>query len=145
MRDRRLPIFGWNCDLPNTVWIFLHGQFFSVPVIYFRISRLQCTLTEVRGLTKITNKECLRCIGGPFPVYYVVVCVDIESEFLSSLIRMSLCSMGGGGGIALTLLNCSRLPSDSLMADIQSCALLNRFFKDSLNGDSHGSSLITPA
>jgi hypothetical protein len=31
-----------------------------------------------------------------------------------------------------------------LIAVIQSCALLKRCFKDSLNGDSHGSSLITP-
>lgn len=46
---------------------------------------------------------------------------------------------------ALTLLNFSRPPSDLSMADIQSCALLKRCFKESLNGDSHGSSLITPA
>jgi hypothetical protein len=98
MRNRRFPILGWNCDLPHTVCIFLHGHFFPVPVIYCRISRLQCTLTEVRGLTKITNKECLRCIGGPFPVCYVVVCVDIESELLKPLIRMSLCSIGRGRG-----------------------------------------------
>ena len=52
----------------------------------------------MRVLTKITNKECFRCIGGPFPVYYVVVCVDIESELLESLIRMSLCSIGVGRG-----------------------------------------------
>lgn len=100
MRNRRLPIFGWNCDLPNTVWIFLHGQFFSVPVIYYRISRLQFTLTEVRALTKITNKECFRCIGSPFPVCYVVVCVDVESKLLKSLINNEFMfdRRGEGGG-----------------------------------------------
>lgn len=95
---RRLSILGWNRNLPHTVYIFLHGHFFPVPVIYYRISILQCTLTEVRGLTEITNKECLRCIGSPFPVCYVVVCIDIESELLNSLIIMRLYSVEGGEG-----------------------------------------------
>lgn len=33
MRDGRLPVLGWNCDLPYTVCILLHGHFFPVPVI----------------------------------------------------------------------------------------------------------------
>lgn len=93
MWNRRLPILGWNCDLPYTIWILLHGKFFPVPVIYHHVSRLQCTLTEVSGLTKITSKECLCCIGSPFPVCNIVACVDIESKLLKSLIRMSLCSI----------------------------------------------------
>jgi len=35
--------------------------------------------------TEITNKECLRCIGRPFPIGNVVVAIHIEAEFLGAL------------------------------------------------------------
>lgn len=92
---------------------------------------------------EFTNKECLCCIWRPLPVCDVVLGVHVEAESLCALRCESVWAHSTLRGPP-TLLNFSNPPSVSLIVAIQSCAFLYLCRRDSLKGESHGSSLITP-
>lgn len=145
MRDSWLAILSWQNDLPDTERILLHWHILSVPLVCVGLAYVRYAQTQGERLTEVTNKECLGRIWSPFTVCDVVVLVDIEAELLGSLVAVvNIRPKFVGGRYELTLLNFSSPPSVSSIFWIQSCALLNRCLSASLNGDSQGSSLITP-
>jgi hypothetical protein len=98
--------------------------------------------------TKVTDEIRGDGIRGPFSVCDVVICVDVEAEFLDTLHECCQKTLDTrlerDQGEIRTLLNFSSPPSVLSIVVIHSWALLKRFLRDSLNGESHGSSLTTP-
>ena len=110
-------------------------------------SRSAVIRTEVPGkLTEFAKEIGGLRVGSPFSVEDVVLAVYIETKLLDALGGELATRWSHPRGVSThhTLENLLMPPSVSLMVLIQSCALLYRLRKASLNGASQGSSFTTP-